>query len=502
MKNKATTGSFLKLENSWITRKFSLLLFGFFLILLSNMRGSAGIFAWFMPVPYLLYVIHYRGIKNHLWLLLSLVFGSILTFVKAASDPILIPVLFSIMIGMVIGLRLYLTFIIWGYIRKWAGEFIGIIVFPALLVSLEYFQAFYLPFGDWGSFSNTQLYNLPLLQTASLFGFLGVSAIIAWASVLIASIIQKGSFSNKGLHISIFVVTITALYIYGDLRINQVPEGKYVQLAAIMVNNDFTGELPNPDNKDIKERTDQLLEKTRIAAQKGVSVIVWGEISAIVTKEGERKLIDSLIIISKAHKVAIVAAYAVPVPEGEKEDYNFENKFTWISEKGEIAETYIKHHPVPGAGSEKGYKPLKLVHTEFGNMAGAICYDYDFPQMSLTQARLGADLVVVPGMDWRGMLMQHTLMARKRAIEGGFSVLRSANEATSMGFNNYGQIMAAMPDFGNNDRILIASLPVGKVNTLYTTIGNLIAYISIIVSIFSIFISVRNFRNERKTANK
>jgi len=145
---------------------------------------------------------------------------------------------------------------------------------------------------------------------------------------------------------------------------------------------------------------------------------------------------------------------------------------------------------------------LKIVHTEYGNITGAICYDYDFPQMALTQARLGADLVVVPGMDWRGMLMQHTLMARIRAIEGGFSVLRSANEATSMGFNNYGQIRAAMSDFGNNDKILIASLPVGKINTLYSRIGNLIAYIAIAALLFSLFITVRNYRRAKEANPK
>jgi len=98
--------------------------------------------------------------------------------------------------------------------------------------------------------------------------------------------------------------------------------------------------------------------------------------------------------------------------------------------------------------------------------------------------------------------MQHTLMARIRAIEGGFSVLRSANEATSMGFNNYGQIRAAMSDFGNNDKILIASLPVGKINTLYSRIGNLIAYIAIAVLLFSLFITVRNYRRAKEANPK
>ena len=493
MKNKDQSNSHLQLRSHLFSRRSSLLIIGFLLILLSNMRGSAALFAWFMPVPFLIYVALYHGVKNHLWLLLSLLAGSILSFMKAASEPFVVSLGFATMIGIVIGLRYYLAFLIWNYIRRWAGDLISIIAFPAIIVSLEYIQAFYLPFGDWGSLANTQLYNLPLLQTASLFGFLGISAIMAWAAVLFTSIILRGSLVKSGIRLSIFILVLTALYVYGDLRLNNVPEGKHILAAAIMVDNKFTGVLPDPADPEVIQTTNSLIEKTRIAANRGASIVVWGEGSTLISEKSEAQFLEKLSAVAKNRDIAIVAAYAVPVPKDEKEDYNFINKFTWINKNGEIAETYLKHHPVPGEGSEKGVKPLKIVHTEYGNMMGAICYDYDFPQMALTQARLGADLVVVPGMDWRGMLMQHTLMARIRAIEGGFSVLRAANEATSMGFNNYGQIRAAMSDFGNNDKILIASLPVGKINTLYSIIGNLIAYIAIAALLFSLFLTIRNY---------
>jgi apolipoprotein N-acyltransferase len=122
--------------------------------------------------------------------------------------------------------------------------------------------------------------------------------------------------------------------------------------------------------------------------------------------------------------------------------------------------------------------------------------------MALTQARLGAEMIVLPGLDWRGMLRRHTLMSRIRAIEGGFSLLRPANGATSMGFDNYGQIRAAMPDFGNNDKILLASLPVERINTLYTRIGNTLAYIAVLALLFSFFVARRNHARTVKTFKK
>jgi len=497
--NKVQPNPYSHLKSFLFSRKCFLLIIGFLLMLLSDMRGSAGIFAWFMPVPFLIYVVLYHGVKNHLWLLLSLLLGSILTLMKTASDPFFASVGFSIMMGMVIGLRYYFVFLIWGYIRRWAGDLISILAFPALIISLEYLQAFYTPFGDWGSLANTQLYNLPLLQTASLFGFLGIPAIMAWAAVLGTSVLLRGSLAKRGIRLSIFIIVLTALYVYGDLRLNKVPEAKHIMVAAITVDNKLSSSLPDPEDPAVVQNTYSLMDKTRIAAQRGASIAVWGEGSTLISAKSEAQFLKKLSTLAKAHNIAIVAAYAVPPPKDDQEKKQpFQNKFTWIHENGDIAETYLKHHPVPGEGSRRGVAPLKVVQTEYGKMAGAICYDYDFPQMALTHSRLGADLVVLPGMDWRGMLFRHTLMARIRAIEGGFSLLRAANEATSMGFNNYGQLRAALPDFGNNDKILIASLPVGKINTLYSRVGNLVAYIALAALLFSFFITGRNYIREKK----
>lgn len=65
--------------------------------------------------------------------------------------------------------------------------------------------------------------------------------------------------------------------------------------------------------------------------------------------------------------------------------------------------TYQKHHPVPGEPSIRGTEPLRVLARPYGRVGGAICYDYDFPALAREHARLGADLVVVPSSDWRGI---------------------------------------------------------------------------------------------------
>lgn len=470
-----------------------MLLIGFLLTIISDMRGSTDLFAWFMLIPFLLYVTLYHGVKSRLWLLLTLVASAILILAKTSSEPLFMSVGFSIMIGLVIGIRYFIAFLAWDYIRKWTGDVISMIAFPVIIVSLEYLQAFYTPFGTWGSLAFTQVSNLPLLQTASLFGFLGISALMAWAAVLATSIILKNDLANRKLQIALFIIIFIALNVWGDMRLGTVPQGKHVLVAGITNSTPFTGAVPDPKDPDVISNTQTLIELTRQAARQGAEIAVWGEASTIVSEKGEKPLLSTLSQLAKRHHIIIVAAYAVLLPKDEQSTmYHMKNKFTWIRTDGSIAETYLKHHPVPGEGSVPGRAPLKIVPTKYGKMAGDICYDDDFPQMSLTYARLGADLIVNSGLDWRGMLRRHTLMARIHAIEGGFSLFRSANDATSMGFDNLGQIRAAMTAFGDNDHILLASLPVKRTDTLYSRIGNSIAYIAIFVLLLLFFIAGRN----------
>jgi len=120
-----------------------------------------------------------------------------------------------------------------------------------------------------------------------------------------------------------------------------------------------------------------------------------------------------------------------------------------------------------------GTDPLRALVRPYAAAAGAICYDYDFPAMALGHAAVGAGLVAVPSSDWRGIDPYHGQMARVRAIEGGFSILRPARAATSWAFDAYGRPRASLPFFEDNDRVMLASLPTERVPTLYARIGDL-----------------------------
>jgi apolipoprotein N-acyltransferase len=230
-----------------------------------------------------------------------------------------------------------------------------------------------------------------------------------------------------------------------------------------------------------------------LAASRGARVVVWNEAATVVPAAEESLFVRRGAELARRRGIDLVLAYIVPATDVP---YRMENKYVWLSENGDVLESYFKHHPVPGEGSLKGAAPLRVLARPYGKLAGAICYDYDFPEMSLAHARLGAGLVVVPASDWRGIDPYHTQMARIRAIEGGFSVLRPVRWATSGAFDAYGRSRATLSHFEDNDRVILATLPVLRVPTFYSRIGDapVLLFGVILVGAF-----VEAFRRRAKT---
>lgn len=471
-----------------------LLFLGGTLMIFTDMRGGAGLLAWLAPVPFLLHAASFRGWKDRGWLLLVLLVAFNLLFAKQVSTPVVYSLPFGVAIATLTAVKFFLTYMAWGTIRRWGGDLAGLLAFPALLVILEYLQAFHTPFGVWGSLAHTQVYNLPLLQTASLLGFLGLTALIAWGAALFASLILDGTPQRKGVQLILFSAVAAGLLVYGDIRLDRTAQGESIRASAVVSDLQPPTGLPRPSDPAIREETEEMLRRTARAAELGASFVVWSEAATLVSPQREPAFLDRVAAVAREQGVSVVAAYGVipPAVEGHG-DSKFENKYVWLRPDGTVAETYYKHHPVPGEGSVPGTAPLRAIETADGRMAGAICYDYDFPRMAQTHAELDAGMVVLPGLDWRGMRRRHSFMARVRAIEGGFSLLRSVNDAVSLGVDGYGHIRASRSDFAANDHIMIAQLPVGRVHTVYSRIGNVIVYAALAGLLFALGVAIRGY---------
>ncbi len=442
------------------------LLLGVVLTALSGMRWNIGLLAWVMAVPFLIYLRQARGWRDQVWLLAALQLGVGLQVAKIVSEPVswLMVPLFSVPMAF----SVWLGYVAFEALRRRLGDGWGLLLFPALVVCLEFLGWRFSAMGAWGALANTQVDNLALLQLTAITGLAGpavvMSLVSAWLALVLATG-RPGRWWRSGLAIALLVV---AAHGWGVYRLHQPLPGPQITVAAI-VSDVALGEGGKiPDQAVLRRGNEELFQRSALAAQRGARLVVWNEGATVVAREDEAAFLRRGRDLARQAGIDLVLAYVVPL-EGLR---RFENKYVWLGADGQVAETYYKRHPVPGEGAVVGTGPVRVLNRPYGKAAGAICYDYDFPALGRTHARLGAGLVVVPSSDWRGIDPYHGQMASIRGIEGGFSLLRPVRWATSAAFDAYGRPRATLSHFEANDRIMLATLPATPVATVYARWGD------------------------------
>lgn len=441
---------------------------GIALTTLGELRWGVPALAWIAPVPFLLYLRARSGWRARLVLLGAVLVALHLQVAKIVTPPLsyaFVPA-YAVPLALVDGLVLVLA----DALRRRASDRWGLYAFPAATALAEVACYRLSPAGTWGIAANSQIGNLPLLQLAALLGPSAIGFLVAWTASLAALLLASPAPRRFARDAALLGAALVATPLLGAWRL-AAHQGRTVTVAGVVAD---LGPTPAgfPDDAALAANTDALFARSERAAASGARVVVWNEAATVVRAAEEPAFLARGAALARARGVDLVLAYAVPLSAAPGA---FENRYAWLSDQGELLETYEKHHPVPGEGSVAGTAPLRALDRPYARAAGAICYDYDFPAMGLGHARLGAGLVVVPSSDWLGIDPFHTEMARLRAIEGGFSVVRPVRWATSAAFDAYGRARATLPFFEENDRILLATVPVEPVRTLYGRIGDSIA---------------------------
>lgn len=161
----------------------------------------------------------------------------------------------------------------------------------------------------------------------------------------------------------------------------------------------------------------------------------------------------------------------------------FENKVVIVGPKGEVLLEYLKAIPVPGfeaMAQVKGDGEATIFNTPFGRVSALICYDNDFPTLVRKVGKAGADILFDPSGDWEAINPYHTNIVAFRAIENGFSVVRTTARGLSAAYDYQGRTLATMDYFKTDDLVFTAYLPEKGITTIYAKIGDVFAWLSII----------------------
>jgi apolipoprotein N-acyltransferase len=437
------------------------------LIALSQMRWGIGPLAFIAPVPLLHALREHRGVRARAWLLAALFVGYTVATLKIITPPLnpAFAVLFSVPFTVAYGT----AYLASDALRRRGPPWVGVLAFPAACAVAEYALHRLTPFGSWAAAAYTQLESLPLLQLASLVGMAGVGFLVNLVASALEALWADPTTGRRSLAFAAAAVLLS--FGFGAHRLASSPpgeSGESVLVAAVGTDSTVSG-WPLPSREELASVEARLFERTAEAAKAGARLIAWTEAANAVMPDDEAAFHRRLQGAAQTHQVELIAGYVLPLPGSPA---RYENKYVWVRPDGTLDHVYRKHHPVPGEPATPGVEAFRTVETAAGRATGAICYDFDFPALALAQARLGIDLAVVPSSDWRGIDPLHTQMAAVRAIEGGFSLLRSTRFGLSAGVDAYGRPRGWSSSFEAAPRVLLVALPRHRVPTLYTVIGD------------------------------
>jgi len=177
------------------------------------------------------------------------------------------------------------------------------------------------------------------------------------------------------------------------------------------------------------------------------------------------RFVELMSGLARKHSMHIAAGTIPVVDEGDDRVYNDSFLFTPsgdIGVQGKLHMTRFEHEDWKVSPRSK----LRVFETDLGNIAIAICYDVEFPEIARAAARRGVHILLVPSCtDDRQGYLRVRYCAQARAIENQVYVVQACTvgslpmvPAVSL---NYGQAAILTPsDFAfSRDGILAEGVP-------------------------------------------
>jgi apolipoprotein N-acyltransferase len=225
-----------------------------------------------------------------------------------------------------------------------------------------------------------------------------------------------------------------------------------------------------------------LFSLTRQEAGAGAKIVVWPECSGggvPLMQEDEAALRATARSLSSTYGIYLDMGLCVVPAQPTHLRPLFDESVLLDPVGGELW-TYQKAHPIPGAEPfPPGDGQVPLVDTAYGRLASVICFDADFAGTVRQAGEAQTDLLLVPSNDWLAIDPYHTQMASFRAIENGFSEIRTTAHGLSAVVDYAGRVLATSDFYTTDPQVVVADAPAHGVRTAYATIGDWFAWFSL-----------------------
>ncbi len=347
---------------------------------------------------------------------------------------------------------------------------------PAVWVSYEYVRNLLWPHGSASCLAYSQLNFIPFLQLASLTGPWGMSFVLMLFSAGLAMGIHLWNPARRQA-IGILGATlalVAAVLIFGAVRLYVPQSGPQVTVGLVA-----SDQNPGPAHAGAAtmQRFEAYAQQAQELIARGAQVVVMPEGLGVVLDPDAAKagaVFQELADRTGAVLVVGIGHDAGTVKYDEARIYSPQAAMR----------SYDKEHLLPPFEDIFTPGTSRLFFEAPGKARGqmwgvAICKDMDFTEPARGYGRAGVGLMLVPGGDFHVDAFWHGHIAVMRAVEDGFSLVRSARKGLLTVADNRGRVVADTASSSAPFATVLASVPAGHSRTLFQSLGDWFGWCSL-----------------------
>ncbi len=348
----------------------------------------------------------------------------------------------------------------------------AVLAMPAAWVSWEYVVSLTSPHGTAMNLAYTQLKFVPLLQVASVTGLWGVSFVVMLFAAGAAAVVHLWRREPRRAKTIAggCAVAIGAALMFGAVRMAR-PATDLVRVGQVVTDLRVQGATSKADAR--RKGLAAYAEQVQMLADRGAKVIVLSEGVWWITPATEAEVDGTFQKIADERGVTVVVGVG-------RDDAGKEYDEARVYAPGEAVRTYDKEHLLPPFESMMTPGTRRLTWKAAGGVRGvAICKDMDFEGLSRKYGEAGAGLMLVPGGDFKVDRFWHGHIAVMRAVEDGFSLVRSADRGYLTATDDRGRVLAETRSDSAPFATQVTDIPARHDVTLYELWGNWFAWVAL-----------------------
>lgn len=157
-----------------------------------------------------------------------------------------------------------------------------------------------------------------------------------------------------------------------------------------------------------------------------------------------------------------------------------------------------KNHVPPGEPLSPTAGAYPVYDTPLGRLATQICHDANYTDVTRKLSHNGAQLIAVALSEFGGFGEQYWTNVTFRAVENRAAMVVTARETGSAIIDPYGRQVALNLNPDGEQAILVGDVTLGSGNAPYTSLGDVLGWVSLAAYVFFVVFQIVTERQAKK----